>query len=103
MCECYFCRIQCVKLLLALLYDSLLLHFNNYHIIDKSRMICTQMCLYLGVWSPLRQTGMWNSPQQFEAVAALGYLQLWRGELHSPLLGLLDSHRGGGGGGGGGV
>ena len=45
------------------------LDFNN-HIINKSHMICSHhnYVLVLGVWSLLRQTGMGNSPWQFEAV-----------------------------------
>ena len=51
--------------------------------------------LVLGVWSPLRQTGMGNSPQQFEAVETSCYP--WvnvtvEGELRGLLVGLLDSH-----------
>ena len=72
-------------MLLALLYDSQLLHFNNNHIIDKSHDSYTSYVLVLGVWSPLRQTRMGNSPQQFEALETSGYP--WvnitvEGELH---------------------
>ena len=50
-------------------FTCVILHFNN-HIINKSHMICSHhnYVLVLGVWSLLRQTGMGNSPWQFEAV-----------------------------------
>ena len=53
------------------------LDFNN-HIINKSHMICSRhnYVLVLGVWSLLRQTGMGNSPWQFEAVHRTTWLSL---------------------------
>ena len=61
-----FVDLQCIHFFS---FTCVILHFNN-HIINKSHMICSQhnYVLVLGVWSLLRQTGMGNSPWQFEAV-----------------------------------
>ena len=70
----------------------------NYYIIDESHMICTHhiLCLYvLGLWSPLKKTGMENFPWRFEAVEIPSYSWVnvtFEWELLGPLIPLLNPH-----------